>query len=139
VTLREELSAQEAEAWAAFEPRLRTGEGLADGWTPSEVAGHLAFWMDRCAAMLNAIAAGPVEDGAFAIDIDAENDARRASWAAVPADEAVASAVEARERVLKAWSAIDDPTGSAASWFAGDTFEHYDEHMAETADRTGGS
>jgi len=128
MSLHDELTAQEAASWAAFEPRLRTGEGLAPGWTPSEVAGHLAFWMERCARMLEASATGPVEDGDFEVDIDAENDARRAGWAAAPLDEALASAVAARQRLLTAWSALEDPSGSAASWFAGDTFEHYDEH-----------
>jgi hypothetical protein len=128
MSMREELLAQEAESWAAFEPRLRSGEGLAFGWTQAEVAGHLAFWMERCARWLEETAAGTIDDGEFAVDIDAENDARRPEWAATPVDEAVTSAVAARERVLRAWSAIEDPSGSAAGWFAGDTFEHYDEH-----------
>jgi Mycothiol maleylpyruvate isomerase N-terminal domain len=126
--MREELSVREAEAWKDFEPRLRSGDGLAFGWTQAEVAGHLAFWMERCAEMLEASAAGPVEDGAFEIDIDAANDERRPAWSATPVDQAVEAAVDARARVLTAWSALDDPTGSEASWFAGDTFEHYDEH-----------
>jgi hypothetical protein len=139
VSLRDELRAQEAEAWAVFEPVLRSGDGLAFGWSVSEVAGHLTFWMERCAAMLEAVAAAPVDDDDFAVDIDAENDARRPSWAGRPADEAVAGAVAARDRVVRAWAALEDPSGSAASWFAGDTFEHYDEHMAhDTADDTGG-
>jgi hypothetical protein len=129
VSLRDELLAQEAEAWAAFEPVLRSGDGLAFAWSVSEVAGHLAFWMERCAAMLEAVAEGPVDDDDFAVDIDAENDERRPGWAGQPADEAVAAAVAARDRVLRAWSTLDDPSGSEASWFAGDTFEHYDEHM----------
>jgi hypothetical protein len=128
MSMRDELLAQEATAWADFEPRLRSGEGLAFGWTQAEVGGHLAFWMERCAQMLEASAAGPVEDGAFEIDIDAENDARRPTWAALPPEEAVEAAVAARDRVIRAWSALDDPTGSEASWFTGDTFEHYDEH-----------
>ncbi|MEX0983753.1 MAG: maleylpyruvate isomerase N-terminal domain-containing protein [Actinomycetota bacterium] len=132
MSIREELLDQEAEAWAAFEPRLRSGEGLAFGWTHAEVAGHLAYWMQRCALMLEAAAEGPIDDDAFAVDIDAENDARRPGWAATPVEEALAAAVEARERVLRAWAALDEPSGSAASWFEGDTFEHYDEH-------TGGS
>ena len=126
--MREEMLAQEAEAWADFEPRLRSGQGLAFGWTQAEVAGHLAFWMERCAQMLEASAEGQVEDGAFEVDIDHENDVRRAGWAALPADEAVEAAVTARERVIRAWSALKEPTGSEAGWFTGDTFEHYDEH-----------
>ena len=132
MSLRDELLAQEADAWATFEPMLRSGEDLAFGWSTSEVAGHLAFWQDRCARMLEAIAAGPIEDGAFTVDIDAENDARRPGWAATPVEEALAEAGVARERMLGAWSALQDPSGTAAAWFAEDSTEHYDEH-------TGGS
>jgi len=87
--------------------------------------------MDRCAQMLEATAAGPVEDGAFEVDIDAENDARRAGWAATPPDEALAAMDAARERLVAAWSSIEDPDGTAAAWFAEDSFEHYDEHMED--------
>jgi hypothetical protein len=137
--LREELLEHEAEAWAAFAPRLRSGDGLAFGWTQAEVAGHLTFWMERCARMLEAVAVGPVEDDDFAVDIDAENDARRPGWAQTPPDGAVAAAEAARERVLAAWRALDEPSGSAASWFAGDTFEHYEEHTGGAAADEGGA
>jgi mycothiol maleylpyruvate isomerase-like protein len=132
VSLREELADREAREWSAFAQRVRADEGLAFGWSSSEVAGHLAFWMDRCAAMLEATAAGPVEDGAFEVDIDAENDARKRGWAATPPDEAIAAMEAARARLLAAWAAIDDPDGTAAAWFAEDSFEHYDEHMEAT-------
>ena len=132
MNIREELLARDAEAWPALETAVRTGEGLAFGWTTSEVAGHMAFWMDRSARMLEAVAAGTMEDGIFAVDIDAENDARRPSWAATGPAEALAAMAAAHDRLCAAWSALPDPDGTAAAWFAEDSFEHYEEH-------TGGS
>ena len=129
MSIREELLHREDEAWRAFEPSVRTGEGLAFGWSTSEVAGHMAFWMDRAARMLEAVADGTMQVGAFAVDIDVENDARRPGWAAFGPDDAVAAMTAARERLRAAWSALPDPDGTSAAWFAEDSFEHYEEHM----------
>ena len=106
-------------------PALRAGPAF--GWTQAEVAGHLAFWMERCAQMLEASAEGQVEDGAFEVDIDQENDARRAGWRRCPPTRRSrrrSRPASARFRVV----GVQEPTGSEAGWFTGDTFEHYDEH-----------
>jgi hypothetical protein len=126
----DEYLAKEAAAWAAFEPRLRSGEGLAFDWSHAQTAGHLAFWLDRCASRLEAEVAGPVSRADWAIDIDAVNDEHLPIWDKTPVEESLAAVDAARARLLGAWTALGDgPSDAAAGWFKGDTYEHYDEHM----------
>jgi hypothetical protein len=124
---------RESASWAGLEALIDAGRG-SFGWAPNAVAGHVAFWLDRAARALEAKAAGVFDPDDFRVDIDRENDERLPAWTAMPMSEALATLQRARDRIRAAWSAIPTPDNGAAAWFAGDTFEHYDEHVAGATD-----
>lgn len=131
MSLREGYLGREAEAWPRLQAALDEGRD-AFGWSPSAVAGHIAFWTSRAADALGAMADGTFDRGVFAVDVDTENDRLLPTWDAMPVERARADLEAARERVRAAWSRLgEDPDDTAAGWFAGDTFEHYDEHVGD--------
>ncbi|MFN8233787.1 MAG: hypothetical protein U0V56_10065 [Actinomycetota bacterium] len=128
MSVREGYLEREAAAWPRLQAALDAGRD-ALGWSGSAVAGHIAFWMSRAADALSSMADGTFDREAFATDVDAENDRLLPTWDAMPVERARADLEAARARVLAAWSRLDEPDDTAAGWFAGDTFEHYDEHV----------
>jgi hypothetical protein len=130
---RQEYLDRERTAWVAFDDSLAQGRA-SFGWPPGGVAAHVAFWMRRAADALEAISRGDYDPTAFAIDVDAENDRRLPEWGTADLDDARADLAQVRDRLLRAWSSIDDPDEEAAGWFEGDTFEHYEEHLAGAED-----
>jgi hypothetical protein len=128
MTLRGEYLERESAAWRELQGALDEGRD-AFGWSTSAVAGHVAYWVDRAADAIESIGAGTYEPTAFATDVDAENDRLLPAWDAMPVGEARAALDTARGRLVAAWTALEDPTDEAAEWFAGDGFEHYEEHV----------
>jgi uncharacterized damage-inducible protein DinB len=147
---RREYAAKEAEGWAtlgaALEaiPRERwTEEGVVPGWSVKHVLRHFTGWIERCASKLQetpeeAAAAEPLTDermhemnAGFAAEADGMH-----------VDAAWSGLVDARERLLGVWSSVDQIDEAGYTRFAGETFEHYDEHLEElrhfaAADRDG--
>ena len=128
MSLREGYLEREEAAWARLQAALDQGRD-AFGWSGAAVAGHIAFWVSRAADALSSMADGTFDRDAFATDVDAENDRLLPTWNALPLDRARADLEAARRRARSAWSRLDEPDDTAAGWFAGDTFEHYDEHV----------
>jgi hypothetical protein len=124
---------REATSWAGLEELLDAGTG-SFGWPANAVAGHVAFWLDRAARALEGMAAGAFDPADFRVDIHRENERRLPEWGAMPMSDARAALTAARARIRSAWSSMPTPSGGAAAWFAGDTFEHYDEHVAGATD-----
>jgi hypothetical protein len=124
---------RESAAWAKLDELLDGGRG-SFGWPANAVAGHVAFWLDRAARALEAKAAGTFDPADFRIDVDRENERRLPAWTAMPMSDARSALTTARDRIRSAWSAIRTPDEGAAAWFAGDTFEHYDEHVSGATD-----
>lgn len=130
---REEYLERERTTWPPFDEALAAGRG-SFGWSAGAVAAHVTFWMTRAAEALEAIARGDYDPARFAIDVDAENDRRLPEWGTVSLEDGRRSLAEARDRLVRAWSAIEDPDDEAAGWFEGDTFEHYEEHLEGASD-----
>jgi hypothetical protein len=130
---REEYLDREATSWAGLEALLDAGRG-SFGWPPNAVAGHVAFWLDRTAAALEAMGADVFDPATFRLDVDRENERRLPEWTSMTATDARAALRTARDRMRSAWGAMPEPDARAAAWFAGDTFEHYDEHVSGATD-----
>ena len=124
----DEYLAREATAWPALDEALVNDRG-SHGWSAAAVAAHVSFWMNRAVRGLEAIGAGTYRREDFAVDIDAENARHLPEWSTAPLNGARADLADARTRLLAAWSALGEPDDLAAQWFAGDTFDHYEEHL----------
>jgi DinB family protein len=125
---REELAAREAEAWEALLARLDRGH-VAYGWSVAATVGHIAFWTDRTASILEAIDRGN-ESELQCVDVDEENARLMPAWESTPIEEARAALERARARIVAAWSGMKAIDENVEERFAGDSFEHYEEHTA---------
>jgi hypothetical protein len=128
VSRREALTAREAEAWAALLARLDVGN-VAYGWSVAATVAHIAFWTDRTASILEAIDHGDPSE-IPSVDVDEENARLMPSWESASIDGARADLERARARIVAAWIGMKRIDNGVASRFAGDSFEHYEEHTA---------
>jgi hypothetical protein len=131
----------EAAGAAAFEAALsripserRTEPTVTpDGWSPVVVVAHVAAWLDACADVLEAMAAGawtgddePEETPERVTAINAGQAARAAALTWSDASAAVAAA---RVRARAAWDALPEITADAWSWFEESAPNHYAKHV----------
>jgi hypothetical protein len=133
---RAEATRREHETWEPFAAalaevpaHLRDRPVLRDGWSPTDVAWHVASWIDRQAGIFERIADGTWQPEP--LDIDAMNaglleQSRSISW-----DDATSKLESARERILAAWGALPSIDDDVLQRFAGDTYEHYEEHLPD--------
>jgi hypothetical protein len=131
---REELLRRDDEAWMALVEAAeavpsdrRDADGVVPGWSTHDVLWHCVFWADFAGASLELRNAGrpdaeppePPEPEILAMG-------RSMSW-----DEVMEAATRARERARSALAASSEINQAVAELFAGETFDHYDEHAAE--------
>lgn len=136
---REGHAAREAEAWgrltAVLEriPRERwIEEGVLPGWSVNDVLWHFAGWIERCSNKMKeskaeAAAAEPLTDERM----HAMNAEFSAAAHAMDAETIWSGLLAARERLLETWAAAETIDAVAFGRFAGETFEHYEEHLPE--------
>ena len=136
---RDELLKREEEAWSEFVaevgrvPEHRRGDdGVVPGWSVTDLVFHNGRWAGVAAEKLAAIgAAGTAGEE----DADEVWQGKNAMWAAESKSmlyqEAMARALEDRERARAALQALPEVTDEAASWFQEETFDHYQEHTEE--------
>jgi hypothetical protein len=145
VTDKAEVVRQLEEAWRELtslvdsipESRLEIA-GVSEDWSVKDLLGHMAFWGERATKTLRAINAGRPDDIAFGSGenwVDEWNrreyvsrkdrslDEIRTEWARA-FDEAERALAETPPQKL------DEPFQhhSVVQYFAGDTYEHYNEH-----------
>ncbi len=135
---RQELLDREAASWDAFLTAVgrvpaerRTEIGAVPGWSVHDLVWHCGFWADDAARRIELIAADrqePERPEAVwqAMNDDVAEQSKAMSW-----EEVVARSEAARERIRAALESLPEPSPAAASEFADETFEHYDEHTAE--------
>jgi hypothetical protein len=143
---REENAQQEAEVWAEFEtalsriPQERLSDpGVLGGtWTVIEMLHHVTGWIRECSRHLAAIAAGTF---VAPEETDEITDARNAAFAeqarAMDVSQVRAALDAARDEVLRRWAELPEIDDAAIEWFAGETYEHYEEHLPDL-DRASG-
>ena len=142
MTTHEELLEKEDESWSEFVDAFdsisedaRDVEGVVPGWSTKDLVWHCGYWAGFVADVLDKIGRG--ESGDDDRDWDALNalvieDGRAMSW-----DEIVVSSEQNRTRAREALQALPELTDEAITEFAGETFEHYDEHATEIRAFTG--
>lgn len=138
---KQALTEREAAAWAGFRaeidrltPEQRTlPNANADGWAVRDVLWHIAYWWNDLAVMLEEVSAGtpfvepPDDDEATNAD-----NARILAESQQMTIDAVERGVQvARERLLAAWSELQDVEEGLERWFIWETIEHYEEHFED--------
>jgi hypothetical protein len=137
----QELLKREEAAWAEFVaevgrvPEHRRSEGgVVPGWSVNDLVFHNGKWAGVAAEKLGALAAS---GSAGEDEPDEVWEGKNELWAAESKSmlyqEAMARALEDRERARAALLALSDVTDEAASWFKEETFEHYQEHTEEVS------
>jgi hypothetical protein len=139
ITDRDELLKREEAAWTEFVaevgrvPEHRRGDGgVVPGWSVNDLVFHNGRWAGVAAEKLAAIGAS---GAAGEEDPDEVWQGKNELWAAESKSmlyqEAMARALEDRERARAALIALPEVTDEASSWFTEETFDHYQEHTEE--------
>jgi Mycothiol maleylpyruvate isomerase N-terminal domain len=139
----DQLLDREETAWArlwAEVGRVPAGElarpGVVGDWSVQDLVWHCARWAAFCGEHLDLRRAGSFTDP-FAgesdehwdrVNQDIAQESKAMAWADVEA-----GAVSARDRVRTAIVALPEVDDVAESWFADETFVHYDEHAEQIA------
>ena len=134
---REQLLSREEEAWNGFMSQVSRvpadcleENGAVEGWSVKDLVWHCAYWARFCAETLEGLEsadlADPFEghDDAYwdAVNGQVAQEAKSMSW-----EQITAEAPSIRERVRGVFASA--PLGGKPdTWFAEETFEHYDEH-----------
>ena len=98
-----------------------------EGWSASDLLGHIGSWLAAAGAVLERIRAGTYRREE--IDIDAWNERFLEAMKGVPYQDVKAQALTARARMLQAWGELAELTPEAAFWIKKSGAEHYHEHL----------
>lgn len=143
--VRAEHARREAEGWAAFEDVLSrvpedrlTAPGVLRGWTVKEMLHHVTGWIRECIVYLDRM-----RDGTFVDPEETDEwvNARNATFAEEARSLDVASVrsrLDAeRDEILRRWHELPEIDDVAVKWFAGETYEHYEEHLPDLRSASG--
>ena len=140
---REMLHAWEAlgSAIDSFSEAEMEQAGVIEGWSTKDLLGHIAFWADKAAADLQAVADGRNEDVATPGSdeaVDEWNERERRARAGRPLPVIREEWLESFEKAMDALASfpaerlLDKVKGrTVLERFAGDTYEHYREHFGD--------
>lgn len=126
-----------------------TASGAEGAWSVKDLVAHVATWEQGVTALLQhqpRFEAMGVEDYSSSMDIDAVNQRLYEIHQNRPSNEVLAMAHEAHERAVAVITTLSDtdlqrpyrdfsdedrPNSSEPiiNWIAGDTYEHYEEHL----------
>ena len=140
---REMLHAWEAlgSAVDSFSEAEMEQAGVIEGWSVKDLLGHIAFWADKAAADLQAVAGGKPEE----VDVpggdeavDEWNERERQSRVGRPLADIREEWLESFEKAMGALAEFpaerlqEKVQGrTVLERFAGDTYEHYREHFGD--------
>jgi hypothetical protein len=130
---------READDWAEFDgvlaqiPEERLSDpGALPGWSVKEMLWHVAGWMRDAADHLARMREGTYVEPEDSDEITNARNAAFAEEARAMDVAAVRAGLEAaRELLLERWEELPDPDEPAIEWFAGETYEHYEEHLPD--------
>jgi hypothetical protein len=98
-----------------------------EGWSASDLLGHIGSWLAAAGAVLERIRAGTYRPEE--IDVDAWNERFLQAMKGVPFHDVKAQALAARARMLQAWNELGELTPEAAFWIGKSGAEHYAQHL----------
>ena len=141
ITDRDELLKREEAAWAEFVAEVgrvpehrRSDDGVVPGWSVNDLVFHNGKWAGVAAEKLGAIAASGAAGEEEPDEVwEGKNELWAAESKSMLYQEAMARALEDRERARAALLALPEVTDEAASWFTEETFDHYQEHTEEVS------
>lgn len=117
--------------------------GVVEGWSVKDLLGHIAFWAQRAAHNLQAVAAGRVDDIVTLESEKAVDEWNEREWRKrldLPLSAVREEWLESFQGVMNALAACpsnrleEEVKGNTAlKSFALDTYEHYREHLAHLA------
>jgi hypothetical protein len=114
----------------------RAREGVIGDWSVQDMVWHCARWADFCGEYLDVMRAGTFTDP-FESEPDEHWDRMNQEIAdqskAMAWPDVEAGAVSARDRVRAAIAALPEVDDVAETWFADETYVHYDEHAEHIA------
>jgi len=115
--------------------------GVIEGWSVKDMLGHIAFWADKAAADLQAVAGGRDEDVATPGSdeaVDEWNERERQARAGRPLADIREEWLESFQKAMDALASfpaerlLEKVKGrTVLERFAGDTYEHYREHFGD--------
>lgn len=115
--------------------------GVIKGWSVKDLLGHIAFWADKAAADLQAVAGGKEDEVATPGSekaVDEWNERERQSRAGRPLAEIREEWLESFQKAMDALAGFPAERlqekvkgATVLQRFAGDTYEHYREHFGD--------
>jgi hypothetical protein len=98
-----------------------------EGWSAKDLVGHVGSWLAEAGVVLERIRFGTYRPDE--IDVDAMNERFFRALHDVPFGDVRAQAIAARNRMLRAWGALNAPSSDADWWIAKAGPDHYSEHV----------
>ena len=138
-----ELFAEEARLWGELHglvdslplDEVEEPGYFQEGWSAKDLIGHIGSWCAEAGVVLERIRFGTYR--ADEIDIDAMNQTFFETLHDVPYHDVRVQALTARERMVRAWRSLPEPSAEADRWIAKAGPDHYAEHLPRLRDWVG--
>ncbi len=132
---RSELLAEEDRLWTELHslvdslPRDKVDEPgyFIEGWTAKDLVAHIGSWLAEAGVVLEQIRVGTYRP--HEMDVDAMNARFYEAMHDVAFPDVRAQGVAARNRMLRAWRSLPEPSDEADRWISKSGPEHYAEHL----------
>jgi hypothetical protein len=132
---RSELLAEEDRLWTELHglvdslPPDKVDEPgyFIEGWTAKDLVAHIGSWLAEAGVVLEQIRVGTYRP--HQIDVDAMNARFYGAMHDIAFQDVRAQGVAARNRMLRAWRSLPEPSAEADRWISKSGPEHYAEHL----------
>ena len=137
---RDELMAEEERLWTELHglvdslPADEVDEPgyFIEGWTAKDLVAHIGSWLAEAGVVLEQIRVGTYRP--HEIDVDAMNARFYEAMHDIAFQDVRAQGVAARNRMLRAWRSLPEPSAEADRWISKSGPEHYAEHLPRLRD-----
>jgi hypothetical protein len=98
-----------------------------EGWSAKDLIAHIGSWLAEAGVVLERIRFGTYRPEE--INVDAMNETFYAALHDVPFKDVKVQAIAARNRMLRAWGSLPEPSHEADRWISKSGPEHYAQHL----------